>query len=124
VLFRSVDDEKDIADIGWQMLSRMGYDVFVTTSSEEALEVFRKRSEEFNLVITDKTMPEMTGEIFAEKISTIRKDIPIILSSGHNLSGISPEEKKKGIRAFIMKPFEKEKLAEVVRSVLEEVDVV
>ena len=117
VLF--VDDEQAMADTGKQMLEALGYKVAAETSGTEALEVFRAHPDKFDLVITDQTMPDVTGEMLAEELMRIRPDIPIILCTGY--SEIMTEEKAKamGIREFVMKPIVTRNIAETIRSVLD-----
>ena len=115
-----IDDEKDLVDAGYQTLARLGYKVTATTSSKEALNVFRKNPGKFDLVITDQTMPEITGCELSKKLIAIRPDIPVILCTG--LSGIlRPEEiLAAGIREFISKPFTKKTIAKALRNILDE----
>lgn len=115
-----VDDEAAITDSLRQILESIGYNVETRTSSLEALEVFRARYDNFDLVITDQTMPNMTGEILAKELMAIRSDIPIILCTG--FSEIISEAKSKaiGIREFVMKPIIINELAKSVRKVLDE----
>jgi len=114
-----VDDEQPIVDIAKQMLEHLGYGVVTRTSSVEALELFRRNSEAFALVITDMTMPNMTGEEFANEIMFIRPDIPIILCTGFSRSITEEKAKVMGIQAFIMKPILRQELAETIRRVLD-----
>ena len=90
------------------------------TSPIEALEAFRAQSDKFDLVITDMTMPKMTGEKLAKEMLEIRPDISIILCTGH--SDMISEEKAKelGIKEFIMKPIGKREMAVTIRSVLDQ----
>ncbi|MBW1767380.1 MAG: response regulator, partial [Deltaproteobacteria bacterium] len=99
-----VDDEKALADLGKQMLGRLGYKVFTRTSSIEALEAFRADPYKFDLIITDMTMPNMTGDVLAEEIMAIRPDIPIMLCTGFSERITKENAKKIGIREFAMKP--------------------
>ena len=115
-----VDDEKTLADLGRQMLERLGYSVESRTSSIEALEMFKTRSNEFDLVITDMTMPEMTGEMLANELMKIRPHIPIILSTGFSKQMDEEKATQMGIKAFIMKPLVMKNLAHTVREVLDE----
>ena len=110
-----IDDEQALVEMGGQMLERLGYEVVTKQSSIEALELFRAEPDRFDLVITDMTMPKMTGDKLAQALMKIRPDIPIILCTGH--SKLVSEEKAKdmGIRAFVMKPILKRTLAEAVR---------
>ncbi|MDP3029139.1 MAG: GAF domain-containing protein, partial [Deltaproteobacteria bacterium] len=99
-----VDDEKALVDMIKQMIESLGYKVAGRTSSIEALEAFRAQPDKFDLVITDQTMPNMTGKMLAKELLRIRPDIPIILCTGY--SELITEEKAKamGIRELVMKP--------------------
>jgi len=115
-----VDDEEMLVNMAELMLDRLGYEVTATTSSLEALDVFRTRPEAFDLVITDQTMPIMTGAKLAEKMLQIRPDILIILCTGYSES-INPERAKAiGIREFIPKPLVRREIARTIRRVLDE----
>jgi len=118
VLF--VDDEELQVDLGKQMLERLGYKVKSRTSSLEALKLFQKKPYDFDLIITDMTMPQMTGEKLAKEFMQIRPDIPIILCTGY--SELISEEKaeKMGIRAFVMKPVVMSDIAKTIRNVLDD----
>ena len=114
-----VDDEKTLVDLGRQMLERLGYSVESRTSSIEALEMFKARSDDFDLVITDMTMPNLTGEKLAGELMKIRADIPVILCTGFSEQITEEHAKGLGIKECILKPIVMNKLAEVVRSVLD-----
>ena len=114
-----VDDEKTLVDLGRQILERLGYSVESRTSSIEALEMFKTRSDEFDLVITDMTMPNLTGEKLARELMKIRADIPVILCTGFSEHITEEHAKGLGIKEFILKPIVMNKLAEIVRSVLD-----
>ncbi|MDD4195281.1 MAG: PAS domain S-box protein [Syntrophorhabdaceae bacterium] len=114
-----VDDEDLLVELNNERLSQLGYDVVGTTSSLEALKVFRKEPWRFNLVITDYTMPDMTGVELARRLLQARSDIPIILCTGYN-DDISPEKAKKaGIREFLLKPQSKRELDQAIRRILD-----
>jgi PAS domain S-box-containing protein len=115
-----IDDEPVIMEMGKRILSSLGYDVVSRNSSIEALELFKEKKDSFDLVITDMTMPHMTGEKLAEKLMQIRPDIPVILCTG--FSSMIDEKKAlgMGIRAFITKPVLKREMAETIRKVLDE----
>jgi CheY-like chemotaxis protein len=100
------------------MLEKLGYNVVAKSDSLEALDVFRAESGEFDLVITDQTMPKMTGEKLARSILSIRPDIPIILCTGFSETIDADEAKTLGIREFAMKPFTVREMAEKVRKAL------
>ena len=99
-----IDDENILAQAGQKLLERLGYDVIVRTNSLEALNVFRTEPYRFDLVITDQTMPHMTGAALADELRSIRADVPIILCTGfsHNIDAVKAEA--QGIDAFLMKP--------------------
>jgi PAS domain S-box-containing protein len=117
VLF--VDDEQALVDIGKQILEHLGYNVDVRMSSMEALELFRKQPERFDLVITDMTMPNMMGDKLARELMRIRSDIPIILCTGFSEHVSEEKVKKMGIREFVMKPLVASDLARTVRRALD-----
>jgi CheY-like chemotaxis protein len=114
-----VDDEKQIVDVVQQMLERLGYLVTVRTRSIEALEVFRASMEKFDLVITDLTMPNMTGDKLAGELMNIRPDIPIILCTGFSEKMSKKRAEALGIKDLLMKPIVKNDLAKTVREVLD-----
>jgi PAS domain S-box-containing protein len=120
VLF--VDDEHATTDVMKKMLERLGYTVKTRTNSLEALEAFQADPDGFDLVITDMTMPYMTGAELARKIMHIRQDIPIILCSGFSEQMNEAKAQKIGIRAFIMKPVIRSELAQIIRDVLNQKD--
>ena len=105
--------------MGKKILEALGYRVVAKTSSTEALEAFRAHPDEFDLVITDQTMPHMTGKILAKELMRIRPDIHIILCTGY--SEVITEEKAKamGIREFVMKPIVTRDMAKTIRNVLD-----
>jgi PAS domain S-box-containing protein len=115
-----VDDEKSIADVAGLMLERLGYKVEIKTNPVEALELFQLEPAKFDLVITDMTMPQMTGIKLAEKLKADRFDLPVIICTGH--SSLINEEKAKamGISDFVMKPIMMRGIAKTIRKVLDE----
>ena len=114
-----VDDERVLAELGEQVLEPLGYKVTTQTKSIEALETFKAQPEKFDLVVTDMTMPDMTGFELAGKLLQTRSDLPIILCSG--FSEMVTEEKAKaiGIREFVMKPIDISEMAKIVRRALD-----
>jgi PAS domain S-box-containing protein len=114
-----IDDEPALANMGKQLLESLGYQVEMITKSSDALELFRKKPDRFDLVITDMTMPDITGEKLAIELMNIRPDIPVILSSGFNYNIDEKKAMALGIRAFISKPVLKQELAETIRNVLD-----
>jgi signal transduction histidine kinase/CheY-like chemotaxis protein len=114
-----VDDEEDLADMGKQILESLGYQVSARASSVEALELFKTRSDSFDLVITDMSMPNMNGADLARKILGIRPGIPIILCSGLGERIAEVEAQALGVSAFVAKPILNADLAKIVRKMLD-----
>jgi PAS domain S-box-containing protein len=114
-----VDDEEFIVDIAQQMLEMLGYRVVGKTDSREAFAYFKEHAGEIDLVITDFTMPHMTGIDLAREIRKIRPELPILLCTGYNTGFSEAELKEAGINAFILKPVVRKELAKVVRKVLD-----
>ncbi|MDQ5985212.1 MAG: Sensor histidine kinase RcsC [Syntrophus sp. SKADARSKE-3] len=114
-----VDDELPLVQLMERILMALGYKTIPTTSSEGALELFRHTPDRYDLVITDMTMPKMTGAALAREILEIRPDIPIILCTG--FSEIISEQAAQaiGISKFIMKPMNRQVLAKAVRDALD-----
>ena len=116
VLF--VDDEPALVNIGSQLLGRLGYNIVTCTKSTEALAMFRADPERFDLVVTDMTMPNLTGIELAGQITAIRPDIPIILCSGYEGPYSQKKAKEMGIKAFVMKPIDIFSMAKLIREVM------
>ena len=114
-----VDDEEPIIDAIQKMLHHLGYRVQAMTSSLEALETFREQPHSFDLVITDQTMPLMSGSELAKAILLIRPDIPIIICTGYSENINEEKAINMGINEFIMKPLAIQELAIKVREVLD-----
>ena len=114
-----VDDEKEIVDMIRTMLEKLGYKITTQTSSVEALEVFRNDPEKYDLVITDMTMPGMTGKDLAQKLMDIRPEIPIILCTGFSDQIDEQSARDLGIELFIMKPIMISKIAQAIRDILD-----
>jgi len=115
-----VDDEEPIARLAALLLRRLGHTVSSTTSSVKALALFKKDAGLFDLVITDLTMPQMSGTELIHQLQQIRSDIPIILMSGFNDASITTAGSASlGITAFLAKPFSTAGLAEAIRTVLQ-----
>jgi len=114
-----VDDEKSMADIGRKRLERLGYEVEARTDPMEALELFRADPDQFDLVITDMTMPHITGDNLVKEILKIRPDMPTILCTGFSEKINEEKAKKIGAREYIDKPFDRGKLSRLVRKVLD-----
>jgi CheY-like chemotaxis protein/signal transduction histidine kinase len=115
-----VDDEEAFVKVAKKMLERLGYEVRTMNSPLDALEIFQARPHGFDMVITDMTMPQMTGFTFTEKVKQIKPEIPIIMCSGHSDFIDKKTGRKIGISAFVQKPVAKSDLGMLVRRVLDE----
>jgi CheY-like chemotaxis protein len=113
-----IDDEPALVRTAQAFLERLGYEVVTETRSLDALALFRKQPERFDLVITDMTMPGMTGERLAQELRRIRPEIPIILCTGFSRQLSEKEATTRGISAFLMKPVGLQELAKTVQTVL------
>ncbi len=113
-----VDDEAPIVDIQKQSLEQLGYTVTARTSSTEALEAFRSMPEKFDLVITDMTMPNITGDRLAQKIKKIRPGTPVILCTGFSEKLTGQHTSQINIDGFLMKPVDKTKMAVTIQKVI------
>lgn len=114
-----VDDEPAIAAMGQRVLQSLGYSVKTRTSSVEAFKLFKSKPDAFDLVISDLTMPDLTGDILAAELMRIRPDIPVILCSGYSKKISDETASGIGIKAFAYKPIVKVDLAKMVRKVLD-----
>ncbi len=114
-----VDDEEQIIDIERRILERLGYTVTPITDSEAALEEFKARPDAFDLVITDMTMPKITGDRLAQSLMDINPQIPVILCTGFNEAITEEKALSMGIDKFVMKPIVKDELAYTIRTVLD-----
>lgn len=113
-----VDDEEDIVKMRTGMLSYLGYRLLPATSPEQALSYFASGKEHIDVLITDHTMPRMTGLQLAATINAMQPDLPIILCSGYS-EAVTPEEAQKaGVRRFLAKPVDMRLLATAIREVL------
>ena len=112
-----VDDENDIIEMAKVMLEQYGYSITVTDSSLDALEIFRKSASDFDLVITDYTMPDMNGLELGKKLMSIRPDIPVILITGYSDSIDRKKVMSYGFVAFIMKPIINRELYDLVQTI-------
>jgi PAS domain S-box-containing protein len=113
-----VDDEAVLLDVGTQILGSLGYRVTAIDSAVKALEVFKKNPAGFDVVITDQTMPQLTGYELAQRLMEIRTAIPIILCTGYSDLVTAESAIAGGIRAFVIKPLNRLAIAETIRKVL------
>lgn len=114
-----VDDENMLINIGKQMLEHLGYKVTAVTDPCHALETFRENPGAIDLVITDQTMPYITGDKLAKEILSIRSNLPIIICTGYSNLVSANKAKLLGIKKFITKPLAMQELAVAIREVLD-----
>jgi len=115
-----IDDEEQIVSMEQQMLENLGYEVTAQTDSTIALREFSEKPQNFDLVITDMTMPQMTGDELAQKLLDIKPGIPVILCTGFNEDITEEKALAMGIQKFVMKPVIKNELASTIRAVLDQ----
>ncbi len=113
-----VDDDELIMKMGHQMLEKLGYSVTSIFDSEQALDLFKNDSDHFDLVITDMTMPKLTGDRLAKAITAIRPETPVILYTGYSNRLDQLDINASGIRAVLSKPLVKNELADTIRTLL------
>ncbi len=114
-----VDDEAAVLKITGSLLKKFGYRVTSVESSTEAFDLFQKHPEDFDLVITDMTMPVMTGEVLAKKILSARPDIPVILCTGYSDNIDEDQAKMIGISEFVYKPIIMSDFTKTIRNILD-----
>ena len=115
-----VDDEEVLVTVGVEMLKDLGYQAVGTTSATHALELFVAEPQRFDLIITDMTMPDLTGDQLAAKVLDYRSDIPIIICTGYSKRMSAERAKALGIQAFLMKPMSVQKLSRTIREILDQ----
>src|SRR5207249_2029184 len=115
-----VDDEPTLAHMTAEMLARLGYNATMHTSSVEALKTFQAAPWQFDVVITDQTMPVMTGERLVRELRRIRPDVPIILCTGFSHTMTASKAQALGVDAFLLKPLEVRELGLALQQVLEQ----
>lgn len=116
VLF--VDDEPTLVQLGKELLGRLGYEVEGHADPEEALERFKEDPDRYDVVITDLTMPRLTGDCLASRILDIRPQIPVIMCTGFAEAGAEAQARESGIRALLMKPLVLDQIGRTIRDVL------
>lgn len=115
-----VDDEETIVRIEQQILERLGYRVTPFMDSVDALEAFKANPDSFDLVVTDMTMPNMTGDQLTNELISITPDIPIIICTGFSNRINQEKAEAAGIKGFLMKPVVRSEMARMIRKVLSE----
>ena len=114
-----IDDEPSLVDIGKEILGQLGYEVTALTDSRDALDLFRNHPDRYDLVITDMTMPRMTGDKLAKAIMAVRAEVPVIICTGFSEKISEEKAVDMGIRAYAMKPLVRNSLAKTIRQVLD-----
>ncbi|SMC27578.1 PAS domain S-box-containing protein [Desulfacinum hydrothermale DSM 13146] len=114
-----VDDEPALVELAQQILSRLGYRVTAFHDPREALARFRQEPDAFDLILTDMTMPKVTGKRLAHEVRALRPNLPVILTSGYSDSIGSEEARLAGFSAFVKKPYRALEMAQTVREVLD-----
>ncbi|MHA1971723.1 MAG: SIR2 family protein [Candidatus Hodarchaeales archaeon] len=112
-----VDDENILCEMGRQILERLGHEVRSINDSIEALELFKRLPNKFDLIITDMTMPKMTGDKLAVKMLQTRPDIPIILMTGFSDLIDKEDAKEIGIKKFLLKPITMEDISSAIKEI-------
>ncbi len=114
-----VDDEESLTQVGQKILQQLGYEPVACTNSLEALRIFRDDPFYYDVVITDQTMPNLTGDALARELLSIRPELPIILCTGFSYTMTPEKATALGIRAYLMKPILSLELAQTIQRVLE-----
>ncbi len=114
-----VDDQPQVVGLQKQLLERLGYKVTTKSRAGEVLDALRCHDKLYQAVITDMTMPEMTGDVLAAKIKKIQPNMPVILCTGYSEKISTARARKIGIDAFLMKPVANANLAKTLRRVLD-----
>ena len=114
-----VDDEEQIVEMLQEMLEHLGYRPTVTTSSEKALKLFHLDPDAFDLVITDQTMPKITGMELTKRLRDIRSDIPVVLCTGYSEMVTQGKINAVGINEYLIKPVQRNEIAGTVRRLLD-----
>ena len=115
-----VDDEDSVIDVTKELLEALGYKVIGVQTGSDAVEVFRTKHREIDIVILDMIMPQMSGSETFDVLKIIDPQVEVILSSGYSINGEAAEIMKKGCRAFIQKPFNIADISKKIREVLDE----
>ena len=117
VLF--VDDEEVLVSLGKDVLSKLGYKVVAETSSVKALALFKENPEKFDIIVSDTTMPDLTGIQLARSVRQVAPDIPIVLCTGYSRQIDEHVLNELGVEYLLIKPYEVSELAVIMRTLLE-----
>jgi PAS domain S-box-containing protein len=114
-----VDDEEMVADIGKDMLEKLGYKILVAPGGTQAIKIFNANRDQVKLVILDMIMPDMSGGETFNRLKAIKPDAKILLSSGYSLNGRASKIMKQGCNGFIQKPFNLKQISRKIREILD-----
>jgi len=114
-----VDDEEMVADIGKDMLEKLGYKILVAASGTDAIKLFNANRDQVELVILDMIMPDMSGGETFSRLKAIKPDTKILLSSGYSLNGRASKIMQQGCNGFIQKPFNLKQISRKIREILD-----
>lgn len=114
-----VDDEEILTKMGSASLGRLGYNVTSFTDSTKALETFKANPDQFDLIITDQTMPKLTGAEMAKSMLKVRPDLPIILCTGYSTIISKEDAQALGIREFVLKPISRKSITTLIRNIFD-----
>ncbi|MGZ6275350.1 MAG: ATP-binding response regulator [Syntrophales bacterium] len=114
-----VDDEDMIVEVSRELLEVLGYHVHVAKNGRDAIEIYKEKQNEIDVIILDMIMPGMSGEEIFEVLKSINPDVRVILSSGYSINGKAKEIMKRGCKAFIQKPFQMGDLSDKIQKVLD-----
>ncbi len=110
-----VDDEEQVCEVWAQTLPRLGYEVTVCGRAETALELFRENLGRYDVVVTDQTMPGMTGMDLARELLRLRGDLPILLCTGFSRTVTREQALAAGIRDYLIKPVTTQQMGEAIQ---------
>jgi CheY-like chemotaxis protein len=114
-----IDDEEMIIDVGVEMLKSLHYDVLTAKNGQEAVEIYREKADDIDVVILDLVMPGMGGREIYEQMKIINPSIKVLLSSGCKIEPWSPETKDLGWNGYLQKPFDLSELSQKIREILD-----
>ena len=114
-----VDDEIMIIETAKELLSNLGYNVFVAASGDEAITVYLENKKKIRMVILDMIMPDLGGEAVYDRLKEINPEVKVLLSSGYDLRGQAQDILDRGCNDFIQKPFNLTQLSQKIRRILD-----
>jgi len=115
-----VDDEEMIVEVGEEILKALGYSVLLCRSGEEAIDVYKKKKEEIDIIVLDMIMPGMGGGETYDRFRQINPGVKVLLSSGYSINGKAKDILDRGCNQFIQKPFNIKELSQKLREVLDQ----